>query len=82
MVATMPVAFRDYFPIILSGNLARITAFHRDQLGFTESYRFPDEQDGEPELSYSILARPSSLSARRAEPGCTGCPAVRTTAGG
>lgn len=38
-------AFRDPFPIILTDELASITAFYRDLLGFTETYRFPAVPD-------------------------------------
>ena len=47
MVAGM---FRDPFPIFLSDHLAAITVFYRDLLGFTETYRYPDQRGVEPEF--------------------------------
>ncbi|RKR90867.1 lactoylglutathione lyase [Micromonospora pisi] len=46
----MSVAFRGPFPIILSDDLVRLTAFYRERLGFTESYRFPESSSGSPEF--------------------------------
>jgi tRNA-Thr(GGU) m(6)t(6)A37 methyltransferase TsaA len=45
--------FRDPFPILLTDDLPRLLGFYRDELGFTESFRFPDGP-GEPE--FAVLA--------------------------
>jgi tRNA-Thr(GGU) m(6)t(6)A37 methyltransferase TsaA len=45
--------FRDPFPILLSDDLPRLLRFYRDQLGFAESFRFPDGP-GEPD--FAVLA--------------------------
>jgi len=42
--------FRDPFPIFLTDDMAGITAFYRDLLGFTEAYRFPPSPLDEPEF--------------------------------
>jgi lactoylglutathione lyase len=42
--------FRDPFPIFLTDDLAAITAFYRDLLGFKEAYRFPPSPVDEPEF--------------------------------
>jgi lactoylglutathione lyase len=34
---------RSSFPILYTDDLARALAFYRDLLGFSETYRFPDE---------------------------------------
>ena len=74
MVADMPVTFRDPFPIILSDDLARLTAFYRDLLGFTESYRFPDEQDGEPEFVVLNLGAAQFAFGKAGDTGLHGIP--------
>ncbi|NUR72733.1 MAG: glyoxalase/bleomycin resistance/dioxygenase family protein [Hamadaea sp.] len=42
--------FRDPFPIFLTDDLAAITAFYRDLLGFGEAYRFPPSPLDDPEF--------------------------------
>ena len=46
----MPAIFSDPFPILLTDDVARVTAFYRELLGFTEAYRFPPAAEGEPEF--------------------------------
>ena len=71
--------YRTAFPIIYTADLRRALAFYRDALGFTETFRFPD--DGEAvfvsiELDDSTgiaLAGPGeSLHGRPIEPGARG----------
>ncbi|NUR49921.1 MAG: glyoxalase/bleomycin resistance/dioxygenase family protein [Hamadaea sp.] len=42
--------FRDPFPIFLTDDMAAITAFYRDLLGFSEAYRFPSSPLDDPEF--------------------------------
>lgn len=42
--------FRDPFPIFLTDDIAVMTAFYRDLLGFGETYRFPPSHEDEPEF--------------------------------
>ncbi|WP_326560271.1 VOC family protein [Micromonospora sp. NBC_01796] len=70
----MAVAFRDPFPIILSDDPARLTAFYRERLGFTESYRFPPEQDSEPEFVVLTLGGAQFAFGRADDTGLHGIP--------
>ena len=39
------MAYTEAFPVITVSDLPAALAFYRDQMGFTEQYRFPEEGD-------------------------------------
>ncbi|MEV4706032.1 VOC family protein [Actinoplanes sp. NPDC049316] len=39
------MAYTEAFPVITVSDLPAASAFYRDQMGFTEQYRFPGEGD-------------------------------------
>jgi lactoylglutathione lyase len=68
---TRPVTFRDAFPIYAAENMAKSLAFYRDLLGFTVTYRWPEE--GEPAfVSLDLGASHLGLGGRQARHPYTG----------
>jgi lactoylglutathione lyase len=67
----MAVEFREAFPIILTDDLARLTTFYRERLGFTETYRSPTD-DGEPEFVVLSLGGAQFAFGRAEGPGLHG----------
>jgi lactoylglutathione lyase len=55
-----------FFPILYSDDLPRAIAFYRDLLGFSETFRFPDE--GEPEFVALELGNAQVAIGRATDP--------------
>src|SRR5688500_8810417 len=70
--------FRDPFPILLSDDLPRLLRFYRDELGFTESFRFPDGP-GEPEFAVLALGPAQIGFGRAGAPSLHGRPRASDT---